>query len=126
MTAVLKRMREDDRLIAKRTWSHRLPAFERSLAARRELVLAERIDAESLASLRLQEAERRLDQANERGNRTQQSRAENTRIARADEVAVVRALWSARQEWLEDCGAAIRDLLPSDRLTAFIRVRCAR
>ena len=122
-SAAFKRLRAADELAASIAWSHRFPSFERSLALRRDTIIEEGLDAELLAGLELEDARRRLEHAGENGNRAQISRAESALAAKADALEVTRVLWAERVAWIDEIATAIRDLLPSERLTAVIRVR---
>lgn len=119
----LGHLREGDKSIAKNAWSHRFPSFDRELALRRQAVLVEGFDAEALASLELAEAERRLEQAQERGNQAQISRAETARNAYSDVLEITRVLWASRGAWIEESSTAIRSISPIEHMVALIRVR---
>lgn len=126
VTAGLERLRGADSLVAKRVWSHRFTDFERSLAVRRNVIRQEQRDAESLATLQLREAARRVDEARQRGNRSQVTRAENVAAAMSDTLSVIHALWTARENWLRESATAIRLLTPDELMTAMMRIRATR
>ena len=124
-SATAERLRLSDTAVAKSTWGHRFPSFEHALALRRHAILEEAQDAEVLAALELQDAERRLETARAKGNPAQISRAESLRAANADLLHVTRTLWAERIAWLDGCATAIRELLPDEKAIALIRLRKA-
>lgn len=122
ISAALEQLRAADSFAARDTWSHRLPTFDCSLALRRHAVREEARDAEELSTLELEDAKRQLRLAGERGNQAQITRAAITVGTKSDALAITQALWAARESWLEEFGEAIRNLRPSERLSAAIRV----
>ena len=122
-SAGLEHLRKVDKSAAKNAWSHRFPSFDRALALRRHAVLVEGGEAESLAILELADAERRLEQAHERGNQAQISRAKTTRDACSDVLEITRVLWAARGAWLEEISTAIRNISSTEHMVALIHVR---
>ena len=119
----LARKRLEDETTARSQWSHRLPGFSSSLQARLTVVEAEGRDAVEVAADELRRAKEALEVANERGNRAQITRAENTLGVAADTLEMTSALWAERARWLGECEVQVRLVHPQEQLTALIRAR---
>jgi len=125
IATALECLREEDGSIARSAWSHLFPSFDRSLKLRRHSVYMGGRDAEALATLELEDSNRKLERAKERGNILQVRRTQTEVEMNTDKLNIIRKLWAARLDWLEMAGETIRDLSPEERLTAVIRVRVA-
>ncbi|MEQ1907449.1 MAG: SNF2-related protein [Vicinamibacterales bacterium] len=106
-------------------WNSEQPAFAAELRARLRVVADEASDAVDLVRRQLARAEYAVVDAEERGNRSQITRAEHLRDAAADVVAMTEVFWQEREGWLRACEAATVALRPREQLVAAIYARRA-
>lgn len=119
----LEHCRAADATAATRTWSGRFAEFSAALQVRLLVLQEEGRDAVTLASLELQRAEGALDDAQDRGNRGQITRAENLRAAAEDKLRMTEEFWRQRLGWLETRGEAVGCILPRQPLVALLRTK---
>lgn len=119
----LAKRRQAGATAARSAWSQRFPGFEESLSARLTVIATEAREAIALAIEDLRQAEKALVVARERGNRTQITRAENTREVAEVSLQMARAFWDERVRWLRECEEEVRSVAPQEMLTALLRVR---
>jgi hypothetical protein len=122
--AELGRLRSRERR-AGEVWTSEYPAFAAELNARLRVVADEASDAIDLAKRQLARAEDAVADAEERGNRSQITRAEHLRDAAVDIVAMTEVFWQERAAWLRACEATTAELRPREQVVAAIYARRA-
>lgn len=122
--AELEQLRSSDRG-GGQVWGAAWPAFVADLRARLRVVAEEARDAVNLAEREVERARTALADAEERGNRAQIAREENTLAVAQDVAAMTDAYWQHREGWLSACEEAIAALRPRERLVATIHAKRA-
>lgn len=109
--------------VAGRAWSHLYPAFDVALDLRIATARVEAADADALARARLEDAERRLETARERGMPGQITRATSVRAEALALLELSELLGRERLAWLENCRSAVRSLPPVRKGLVLFRAR---
>jgi ATP-dependent helicase HepA len=122
----IQRLDALDSDVAGRAWGHLYPAFDAALDLRVATASIEASDADALARARLDDAERRLRTARERGMPGQITRATSVHNEALLLVEISQCLGKARLAWLENCRAVVRSLVPAARGLALFRPQVRR
>jgi hypothetical protein len=122
----VQRLKSLDTGVAGRAWSHLYPAFDAALDLRIATARIEAADADALARARLEDAERRLEMARERGMPGQITRATSVRAEVLQLLELSELLGRARLAWLEGCRSAVRSLPPVQKGLVLFRPRVLR
>lgn len=116
-----ERMTRTDAGQASQVWGHLRRAFERALALRLEIIEVEASDALALEAVRVEQAMRNLELAQERGTPGVITRRKNELSAREDERALTALIWQQRRVWLEGVWASLMSLKPAQVVLSVVR-----
>jgi hypothetical protein len=125
MLAGLNALTEEERSLGKRAWSHLFPTLEEALRFRLEVIQSDGREAVEAREFQLAEDELRYQTATSRGTPAQISRAKAKCHETKLKIALTKALYSARENWLNSCLKEIRELKPTAKGTVLIRLRVA-
>ena len=104
-------------------WAKVLPTFHTELCKRARVVFEEAQDAVDLRRRELARAEFLFNEAVERGNKAQITRAENLRDIAYDVYEMTKVYWKNREEWLLNTEEELGTLLPHERLRNLIHAK---
>jgi hypothetical protein len=104
-------------------WAKELPSFHYELFKRKQVIFEEAQDAIDLRHRELNRAEVAFNDAVERGNRAQITRAENLRDTALDVYEMTKVYWKSREAWLLATEEVLETLLPKETLRTLIHAK---